>query len=184
LPNVKLIEAETLGEEAQLIALMTRQALETPEKRVAIITPDRLLARRIANHLKRWNIEADDSAGRNLCDTPPATLLLGLAQCLASDFAATDVLAVLKHPLASGDMARKDWLSQVRAVDMALRGPRLGLGLQAIDKKLSAYCAVRQKSKVSRKNRGDDEAVSAAFDPEFWPSTSETFFHPLEISTG
>ena len=182
LPNVKLIEAETLGEEAQLIALMTRQALETPEKRVAIITPDRLLARRIANHLKRWSIEADDSAGRNLCDTPPATLLLGLAQCLASDFAATDVLAVLKHPLASGDMARKDWLSQVRAVDMALRGPRLGLGLQAIDKKLSVYCAGRQKSKVSRKNKGDDEAVSAAFDPEFWPSTSDTFFHPLEIS--
>lgn len=170
LPNVRLIETETLGEEAQLIALLARQALETAERRVAIITPDRLLARRIANHLKRWNIDADDSAGRALCDTPPATLLLGIAQCLASDFAATDLLAVLKHPLVRGDRERKDWLSQIRSVDLALRGPRLGLGLSAIDKKVRSHFDELEKAQKAKK---------PSETPDFWAQISAQYFAPI-----
>jgi ATP-dependent helicase/nuclease subunit B len=177
LPNVRLVETETLGEEAQAIALIARKALETPEKRIAIITPDRLLARRIANHLQRWGIEADDSAGRGLCDTPPATLLLGIAQCLASDFSATDLLSVLKHPLVRGDIERKDWLTQIRAMDMALRGPRLGLGLDAIAKKIEEYTAARQSR--PKKGREDGDENSPRNLPKVWQQIHEQFFQAV-----
>lgn len=177
LPNVRLLETETLGEEAQAIALMARKALETPEKRVAIITPDRLLARRIANHLQRWGIEADDSAGRGLCDTPPATLLLGIAQNLASDFAATDLLSVLKHPLVRGNMERKDWLTEVRAMDMALRGPRLGLGLDAIGKKISEYSALRKPRPTP--HSADNDKTGPRNLPAFWLHIHQQFFQAI-----
>ncbi len=41
--------------------------------------PTAALARRVSAHLRRWGIEADDSAGRPLSQTPPGTLLLALA---------------------------------------------------------------------------------------------------------
>src|SRR3546814_6300629 len=46
LSGVRLIESATSEEEAQAIALLVREALDVPEKRVAVITPDRSLARR------------------------------------------------------------------------------------------------------------------------------------------
>ena len=51
------------------------------------MTPDRGLARRVSAHLRRWGIEADDSAGRPLSQTPPGTLLLALANAAAERFA-------------------------------------------------------------------------------------------------
>ncbi|MBC7159772.1 MAG: double-strand break repair protein AddB, partial [Porphyrobacter sp.] len=64
LSGVRLMESAHPEEEAQAIALLVRRALDQPERRVAVVTPDRGLAARIVQHLRRWNIEADDSAGR------------------------------------------------------------------------------------------------------------------------
>jgi ATP-dependent helicase/nuclease subunit B len=64
LAAVRLMESEHPGEEAQAIAILMREALETPEKRVALVTPDRGLASRVVAHLQRWGIKADDTAGR------------------------------------------------------------------------------------------------------------------------
>jgi len=76
--GVRLMECAVPEEEAQAIALLVREALETPEKRVAVITPDRNLASRVVAHLARWNIAADDSAGRPLSQTAAGRLLLAL----------------------------------------------------------------------------------------------------------
>ncbi|MGQ3176271.1 MAG: double-strand break repair protein AddB, partial [Blastomonas fulva] len=81
--GIRIIEAETPDEEAQTIALLVRQALDIPARRIAIVTPDRTLAARIIAHLRRWNIEADDSAGEALPVTPPGRFLLAVAHCLA-----------------------------------------------------------------------------------------------------
>ncbi|MFM2411059.1 MAG: double-strand break repair protein AddB, partial [Pseudomonadota bacterium] len=42
------------------------------------------------------------------------------------------LLSVLKHPLVRAGEERLEWLERVRALDLALRRPRLGLGLGAI----------------------------------------------------
>ena len=121
--------------EAQAIALAVREALETPEKTVALVTPDRTLARRVSALLARWEIEADDSAGKPLSELPPGTLLLGIAAAIAEELAPVPLLALLKHPLVGGsDETRLKWLDDVRLLDLALRGPRPAPGLPGLDR--------------------------------------------------
>ncbi len=63
------------GQEAQGIALMMRAAIEVPGRTAALVTPDRLLAERVAAALERWGLKSenrvDDSAGQSLGRTPP-----------------------------------------------------------------------------------------------------------------
>lgn len=131
--GIRIIEAENPDEEAQAIASLVRQALDTPARRVAIVTPDRTLASRVVAHLRRWDIEADDSAGDPLPATPPGRFLLAVAQALADDFAPVQLLDLFKHPLARAGEARRAWLDEVRDLDRRLRGPRPAPGLAGID---------------------------------------------------
>lgn len=132
LAGVRLMEAANPEEEAQAIALLVRQALEEPEKRVAVVTPDRGLAARVVQHLRRWNIQADDSAGRPLPQTPAGRLLLLLAEVGAEQAAPVPLMALLEHPLVRAGEARGAWLDSARALELALRGPRLAPGLAAL----------------------------------------------------
>src|SRR6266446_256796 len=66
LETVAVIEAANAGEEALAIAISLREALETPHKTAALITPDRALARRVLAALERWKIAVDDSGGAAL----------------------------------------------------------------------------------------------------------------------
>ena len=124
--------AEPAGESLG-IAIAIREALETPERTVALVTPDRALAARVSGHLTRWGIAADDSAGKPLSQTAAGTLLLAAAAAAAEDFAPVTLLALLKHPLA-GSADRLAWLADVRACDLALRGPRPAGGLAGLDR--------------------------------------------------
>ncbi|MBX3561834.1 MAG: double-strand break repair protein AddB [Sphingomonas sp.] len=133
LTGVRGLELADPAEEAQAIALALREALEAPGRTAALVTPDRALAARVAAHLKRWGIEADDSAGRPLSQTPPGTLLLALANAAAERFAPVPLLALLKHPLIKAGEERLAWLDGARKVDLALRGPRPAAGLGGLD---------------------------------------------------
>jgi ATP-dependent helicase/nuclease subunit B len=132
LSGVRLMESAHPGEEAQAIALLIRQALEVPEKRVALITPDRGLAGRVVAHLKRWDIVADDTAGRPLPQTPAGRILLLLAEVAAEQAAPVPLLSLLTHPLAGAGEGRAAWLDNARALDLALRGPRPSPGLEPL----------------------------------------------------
>jgi ATP-dependent helicase/nuclease subunit B len=135
--GVRALELANPAEEAQAIAILLRGALEESGKTAALVTPDRALATRVSAHLKRWGIEADDSAGQPLSATPPGTLILALAETVAQRFAPVSLLALLKHPLVRQGEARLDWLDGARALDRALRGPRPAEGLSG----LQAYLA-------------------------------------------
>ena len=93
------------GQEAQAIALAMREALETPARTAALVTPDRALASRVAAALARWGISVDDSAGQPLWQTPPGALLLALAD-FAADFDPVRLLGLLKHPLVRAGEGR------------------------------------------------------------------------------
>ena len=132
LRNTSLAEFATPADEAQGIAIALRETLETPGKTAALVTPDRTLARRVCAHLKRWNIQADDSAGSPLSREPVGTLILAAANAEAEDFAPVPLLALLKHPLVMAGEGRNAWLAGVRKLDLALRGPRPAGGLDGI----------------------------------------------------
>ena len=132
LSGVRLMTSAHPGEEAQAIAILLREALEVPERRAALITPDRGLAGRVVAHLRRWGIVADDSAGQPLPQTAPGRVLLLLAEVVATQVAPVPLLALLVHPLVGAGEGRADWLGHARALDLALRGPRRAPGLAAL----------------------------------------------------
>ena len=131
LDHVTRADCATPHQEALVIALALREALETRGRTAALVTPDRDLARRVAAELRRWKIDIDDSAGQSLADTPPATLLRTLVAAVDSAFAPTDLLALLKHPLCTLGLARAELLDAARRLDRkCLRGlkPESGVG--------------------------------------------------------
>lgn len=135
LEGLSIVEAAHPGEEADAIALMLREVLETKDKTAALVTPDRNLARRVAAAMGRWNIAIDDSAGRPLSHTPPGTFLILLAEAAQAEFAPVPLLALLKHPLCACGMNAAEFRARVRQLDrFALRGVRPDPGLAGIEK--------------------------------------------------
>jgi ATP-dependent helicase/nuclease subunit B len=131
------MESEHPGEEAQAIAILMREALETPEKRVALVTPDRGLASRVVAHLQRWGIKADDTAGRALPQTAAGRLLLLLAEVAGEGAPPVPLIALLGHPMVGGSQGRALWLDHVRVLDLNLRGPRPDAGWRLCARLLS-----------------------------------------------
>ncbi|GAA0280358.1 double-strand break repair protein AddB [Alteraurantiacibacter aestuarii] len=132
LAGVRLIETAHPEEEAQAIALLVREALLEPEKRVAVVTPDRGLAGRVVQHLRRWHIEADDTAGRPLAQTPAGRVMLQLADVMAQEAAPVELVSLLEHPLVRRGEGREDWLHAARQLELHLRGPRPAPGLEPL----------------------------------------------------
>ncbi|MDT0508018.1 double-strand break repair protein AddB [Novosphingobium sp. MMS21-SN21R] len=132
LSGVRSMESANPEEEAQAIAVLVREALAEPERRVAVITPDRSLAARVVANLGRWNIVADDTAGRPLPQTAAGRVFLQMAELVAERVAPVALLALLGHPLVQPGEGRAAWLERVRQLDLVLRGPRPGPGLPAI----------------------------------------------------
>lgn len=132
--DVARIDCTTEQEEAGVIALLLREAVARPApERAALVTPDRGLARRVKAELLRWGIAIDDSAGEALRLTPPAAFFLLIAEAAAAEWAPVPLLAVLKHPLASGGTAPMEFRQKVRALERAiLRGPRPAPGLHGL----------------------------------------------------
>jgi ATP-dependent helicase/nuclease subunit B len=149
LSGIRLAELPDSATEAQAIALALREALETPGKIAALVTPDRQLAGRVSSLLARWGIEADDSAGKPLSGTAAGTLLLSILAAAAEAMAPVSLLALLKHPLAGaeGD-ERLAWLEAARVLDLKLRGPRPAAGIAGLDayfKGLREWQSVRER---------------------------------------
>ncbi len=133
------IDAPGPGEEATVIALVLRQALEQPGRRAALVTPDRGLARRVAAELTRWDLEVDDSAGTPLSHSPPGTFLRLTGELAASGLAPLALLSTLKHPLAGGGQSPAEFRARVRLLErVALRGPRPGPGFAGLKRTLRA----------------------------------------------
>jgi ATP-dependent helicase/nuclease subunit B len=157
LSGIRVAELPDAASEAQSIALALRQALETPGKTAALVTPDRQLAGRVAALLRRWDIAADDSAGKPLSQMAAGTLLLGIASAAAEELAPVPLLALLKHPLVGGEgEERAQWLDHVRRLDRALRGPRPPARLSGLDMLFAEKDATRAWSAVRERIAGLD----------------------------
>lgn len=96
LEGLEYYPCHTQQEEAQVIALILREALEKPENIAALITPDRGLARRVSACCQRWGIEVDDSAGLSLKDAKIGKFILLSLQSCAASFNPSAFLGVLK----------------------------------------------------------------------------------------
>ena len=138
LDGLTVIAARAGEEAAAIAALLLREALETPGKTAALVTPDDALARRVSARLTRWAITADSSAGQPLASAPVAVLAGLLARAAVDPLDPVILLAVLKHPLTRLGLDPA-FLEPARAAleRLGLRGSRPA-GWDDLDARLAA----------------------------------------------
>lgn len=118
--NIKLINCDDVRQEAATIALILRSTLETKEKTAALVTSDRNLSRRVISELKRWDINADDSAGQPLSLTPIGIYFRLIGEAVEQDTMSA-VMAVMKYPFTACGMPRGDFIKKAYALEKTLR---------------------------------------------------------------
>jgi ATP-dependent helicase/nuclease subunit B len=120
LSGLTLVSARTEEEAATAAALLLREALETPERTAALVTPDQAMARRVAAKLARWGVVPDSSVGEPLAGSPCGVLAGLLARLAADPLDPVGLLGLLKHPYAR--LASPEAAAQLEA--RGLRGAR------------------------------------------------------------
>lgn len=163
LDGVSLIEAPTQQDEAEAIALILREAVETPGRTAALVSPDRLLARRVATRLQAWGITVDDSAGRPFAKTVPGAFLDLIIEAVAKNFAPPELMALLKHPLTRLGLDPFAVRRAGRTLELAaFRTAYLGRGLDGVEQALErAQSDIRNRS-ASATAPGDGEETNVA----------------------
>ncbi|MEO0982981.1 MAG: PD-(D/E)XK nuclease family protein [Pseudomonadota bacterium] len=129
LDGFDLIEAADEAEEALCAALLLRDALETPGKTAALVTPEPAVARRVATSLKRWGVDCAPSAGAPLLRTPQGSLIALVAAWALDPGDPVALCAVLKHPLVEADA---DVAAELEKT--VLRGVRRWRGLSGLSR--------------------------------------------------
>lgn len=124
--NLHILNCENSRQEALSVALILRETLNTPEKTAALVTPDRLLARRVASELERWGIKIDDSAGKPLHLMPVGIFLRLVVDVLEKDMSDSALLSVLKHPLMHMNEENSELRQKIRQWEKLRRMPLFG----------------------------------------------------------
>ena len=141
LDGVALIEAPTQAEESLAAALALREALETPGRTAALVTPNPALARRVAADLARWGIEVENSSGATLGATPEG-VFARLTLAAARDFSAPALAALLACPSVRAGRPRETFAAAARALELSvLRAP---LPVTGLADRAAASAAARQ----------------------------------------
>ena len=96
--KLAVVEAPNPEMEALAIAVAMREARHL-DKSVALVTPDRALARRVTAALGRWNLEFNDSGGDALMETPAGIFARLVAEAATKGLEPPILLALLKHPM-------------------------------------------------------------------------------------
>jgi double-strand break repair protein AddB len=126
--GLTLLEAPSPRAEAGAIALRMRMAV-AEGRTVALVTPDRLLARQVTSAMERWEILPDDSAGTPLHLTPPGRLLRHTAGLLARRLTPEALLTLLKHPLChSGARGQHGLCTTALELHLRRNGPAFPTG--------------------------------------------------------
>jgi len=118
--DMTLLLAETPRAEALAIAMRLRKAAQDGQT-AALITPDRMLGRRVTAALSRWDILPDDSAGTPLHLSPPGRFLRHVAALMARRLDAEALLTLLKHPLTHSGGARNQHQLNTQRAELGIR---------------------------------------------------------------
>ena len=125
LTGLSIVVARHEEEAAGAVALLLREALETPGRTAALVTPDAALARRVSARLSRWGVVADSSAGAPLAGFPVGVLTSVMAKAAVDPFDPVLLLALAKHPFARFGLEPEDLARRAARLERSgLRGPR------------------------------------------------------------
>ena len=173
--NIELVETAHRQEEALVIALMLREALETPGRTASLITPDRDLARRVKQELRRWHIDIDDSAGEPLIGFGGAALTGLVMDTVVSDFSAESLNSLFKHHLCNFGLDPIAARKAARTVELALF--RSGTGIPDLEGLASAIKIARGEIKEDR----HANPAAARLTDKDWSGASQFITMAVEI---
>lgn len=175
LRGIQLVVAPTAHDEAEAIALILKSCIETPGKTAALVTPDRVLARRVRARLKQYALDVDDSAGLPVARSVPGAfldLVLGAAE---TNFAPPALMALLKHPLTLLGRSAGEIRKQARALERgAFRDVYVGQGLDGARDALKAPKDESKRRRLELTREEYDAALTLVKDLEaaFAPLTA------------
>ncbi|MHA6287721.1 double-strand break repair protein AddB [Maricaulis sp. CAU 1757] len=131
--GLALIEAPDELAEARVCALMLREVLEQPDRTGVLVTPDRMLARRVAVEMGRFGVRLDDSGGAALGETAAGAFLLRLLDCARQPGSVVALSALWSSPLFTAGRSRGAVHTVLAKFEAeALRGVRPGPSLEAV----------------------------------------------------
>ncbi|HEX3365883.1 double-strand break repair protein AddB [Phenylobacterium sp.] len=180
LKGLSLVSARTEEEAATATALLLREALETPARTAALVTPDQVLARRVTAKLARWGVIPDSSVGESLAGCRCGALAGLAARAAVDPLDPVTLLGLLKHPFSR--LGPSETLER-----LALRGPRprswdelkarlaeapealpLAERLEAIVEGLGWPDELDSPAQAARRTAAAMEALAAGGEDELW----------------
>lgn len=96
LENVQYVDASDEGEEARLVAISIRKALEEGKRKIICISPDQKLLRRISTELRFWSLSAVREK-KPLMETEMGSFLHLLSLWFSEPFPAVSLASTFKH---------------------------------------------------------------------------------------
>jgi ATP-dependent helicase/nuclease subunit B len=155
--KLAVVEAPNPEMEALAIAVAMREARHL-DKSVALVTPDRALARRVTAALGRWNLEYNDSGGDALTETPAGIFARLVAEAATKGLEPPTLLALLKHPLFRLGGRHDALRPGIETLELALlRGTRPQAGSAGL-----AADFARFRDELRKLNNGETSSVHRA----------------------
>jgi ATP-dependent helicase/nuclease subunit B len=195
--NLAVVEAPNPEMEALAIAVAMREARHL-DKRAALVTPDRALARRVMAALARWNLEFDDSGGDALMDTSAGIFARLAAEAAAKGLEPPTLLALLKHPLFRLGSAHGALKRAIEVLELALlRGTRPQAGCSGLARDFdrfrdelrklrnndtSSLHALEQRAKLKDDELDQAQALIAALQKALSPLESVASSKPHDFA--
>lgn len=138
LTGIKRFDLPVMQDEAHLIAIMMRKALEDKGRTAALVTSEKRLADMVSSIMQRWGVSLDNSSGYDLAKVPAAVFIRLVAQMALSKAAPVDLLSCFKHPLCAGGYKAVEFRNLARELEVtSLRGIRPQNDLKGIAKMLA-----------------------------------------------
>lgn len=135
--RLSIFTADGAEQEAAAIDIQVRRWLLEGKQRVAIVTEDRRLARRVRALLERAGLILQDSAGWALSTTRAAATLERWLETVEDDFAQQPLLDLLKSPLLFQDQQRDSILRTVQHFEIDIvRHANIARGLHRYRREL------------------------------------------------
>jgi ATP-dependent helicase/nuclease subunit B len=159
--SLAVVEAPNPEIEALAIAFAMREARHL-NKSVALVTPDRALARRVTAALGRWNLEFDDSGGDALMETPAGIFARLVAEAATKGLEPPTLLALLKHPMFRLGHTHDALKRGIEVLELSLlRGTRPRAGSSGLAADFASFCDELRKlgsGEISSLHRAEPRA--------------------------
>lgn len=162
--GVTVLAARTVDDEARAIAIAARESLAKGQT-VGIVSADQTLSRRIAEELRRFDIEVDDAAGTPLFQSAAGRLARLALNAAVNQFAPLDLMALLQARAVCLGGDRADVARTGGLIDLGLlRGQRPAVGLAGLRVALASNIESRTRRPARKLNAADGEAIAGLFD--------------------